>query len=118
MARENCRRHNNNAATLHEKYLFGNLEGAAFAWVCGPQRRLRRLEEQAGARLVAAGSSPAHFRFRLDLMCKILRVFLLLHFPSRADGLPLAEPHHDAERADVLRGVWARGGRAAGGVAG
>jgi hypothetical protein len=51
-------------------------------------------------------------------MCKILRVFLLLHFPARANGLPLAEPHHDAERADVLRGVRARGGRAAGGVAG
>ncbi len=118
MARNNCRRHNNNAATLDEKYLFGNLEGAAFARVRGPQRRLRRLEEQAGARLVAAGGSRAHFRFRSDLMCKILRVFLLLHFPSRANGLPLAEPHHDAERADVLRGVRARGGRAAGGVAG
>jgi hypothetical protein len=49
--------------SIEEKYLFGNLEGAAFAWVCGPQRRLRRLKEQAGARLVAAGGSRAHFRF-------------------------------------------------------
>jgi hypothetical protein len=51
-------------------------------------------------------------------MRKILRVFLLLYFPSRVDGLPLAEPYHDAERADMLRGVWARGDKAARGVAG
>jgi hypothetical protein len=84
-AKASDRRHKTKGSNKTQN-LFGNLERTSFAWVCASLKRFRRLEMQTGAELVAACCSGTNFGSRLDLMGKVQRVFLLLHFAPRVDG--------------------------------